>query len=311
MNVTTTLSLQFLLLVLLGYIFGKAVGERSKEVSRSLTSFVLNLLIPALVIRGMTEGMSGGAGDTLNLLAVGVGYTLFVYILGYILYLLFGKTMRATLIRISAMFTNYSMFGFAVIEPLMGLSGLADYIVFVLPMRFLYYILPPILLSRAAGGKEAAGKQFFKFFLTPPVLCSFIGLFLGLTGTPLPGPVSGAVSSLSAACTPTGMILCGVLMSQFPLRSMFRLRYLFIPVLRNILVPGLLLLVVWILPLPSRYAMLPVVCAALPASSLMPSYASQYAGDEEVREVSAAMFISTAAAIATVPLWIKLASAVL
>ena len=44
---------------------------------------------------------------------------------------------------------------------------------------------------------------------------------------------------------------------------------------------------------------------------LLPTYAVTYCGDEEVREISAAIFISTAAAIVTVPMWMYIASLVL
>ncbi|MBQ5952027.1 MAG: AEC family transporter [Lachnospiraceae bacterium] len=311
MNVTA-LSFRLLIMLTTGYVFGKAIGlDRAREAGRALSALVLDLLIPALVIQGMMEGLKGGVADAVGLFFFGVAFAVADFLIGLLVWHIFGRNLRSTLLRVTVMFANYAMFGFAVVQHMRGLSGLADYVIFVLPTRFLYYMLPPFLLSRAAGKMEAGRKDLLKFFCTPPVLCTFVGLFLGLIDIPLPEPVTTSISALSACCTPIGMILCGVLMSQFPIRSLFKPRYLLIPALRNMILPAFFLLVGWLLPLPARISILPLTYAAMPVSSLLPTYAVTYCGDEEVREISAAIFISTAAAIITVPMWMYIASLVL
>lgn len=302
-------TIRLIILTGIGFYLAKRriAGE---EFGKALTTYILDFAVPCIIIKAMVENFSvEDLPQTMTLILYGIACCAFLLALGQIAYLLFGKTESAALIRLSAVISNLTLFGFPVIEATLGLEVLYRYVIFTLPVRVFYYVAPAYLFGGTSDVRGPSKKLSVKAFFTPAIISIFVGVLLPLLKIELPEAITKTISSVAATCTPMGTILCGTILGRSDLKALRNVRYLRIPLLRNIIVPGIVFVVARLLPIDKQAAQLAVIYSALPMGTLLTVFASRYCRQEStVRECSAAFFISTLMAGVTIPIWIYLIS---
>lgn len=196
--------------------------------------------------------------------------------------------------RFGAVFTNFSFVGIPVVEALYGQQGLLYFVVFTVPIRMVYYSsAAPLLSPPGQRTEKRSAWQTIEGWLSPPVIAVFIGLALYISGIELPEVLEKTISSIGSVCSPMGMILCGIALGKSDLRSLFRLRYFRLPLLRNIIMPAVTMGIVYFLPIDALVAKIAVIYAALPVASLLAAFTIQYDSDPEAQQESAgSVFLS-------------------
>lgn len=302
-------TIRLIILTGIGFYLAKRriAGE---EFKKALTTYVLDFAVPCIIIKSLVENFSvEELPQTVTLILYGAGCCAFLFALGQAAYRLFGKTESAAIIRLSVVISNLTLFGFPVIEATLGLDMLYRYVIFTLPVRVFYYVAPAYLIGGSGRDGGTPKKLDFKSFFTPAIISIFIGILLPLLRIDLPDAIAQTVSSVAATCTPMGTILCGVILGRSELKTLLNMRYLRIPLLRNIIVPGIVFAAARLLPVDKQAAQLAVIYSALPMGTLLTVFAARYCREENtVRECSAAFFLSTVLAGITIPVWIYLVS---
>lgn len=303
------LSLQLIILIVIGFFVWR-LGMVDDKFDKSLTTFLLNIALPCMIIKSFSAPFS--SDQLINcaiLVGISVVYLVLCFGIGQLIYRAHGKNFTGRILRFGAMFTNFSFVGIPVVEALYGQTGLLYFVVFVVPIRMVYYSSAKALLSPPEITHEKVNFwQHLKGWLSPPVVAVFIGLALYITGFTFPSPIDKTISSIGAITSPLGMILCGISLGKNNIKALLKPKYLRMPLLRNMLLPAITAAIMYFLPVDPLVAKIVVIYATLPVASLLSAFTIQYDPEPEaILESAGSVFFSTLVCSITIPLWAQLA----
>lgn len=323
---TVVLSVEMLLMTAVGIAVRKC-RMVPEDFSNHLTRFVMNIALPCLIFHSMTA-VEASWEQLKNCAAAFVASLLVCalqFALGQLAYAAMGKNGSARITRYGMLFPHFSFMGIPVMEALFGNEGLLYYSIFLIPVRILYYgatkalLLPSVRPARKADAVRqaltnpcllavVAGLVFYVLFglvwVRNDWLASEGVVFRVLAG--LVESVDWVIVKLSGLCTPLGLILCGMTLGGYELRTLRKPRYFLLPLIRCVLLPALFFGFAWLLGrfLDELLCAMVVVFTALPVASLTAAYTIEYDPDPAVRlEAAGAVFYSTLLSIITVPIW--------
>jgi len=303
------LSLQLIILIVIGFFVWR-LGMVDEKFDKSLTTFLINIALPCMIIKSFNAPYS--TDELMNcviLLVISIVYLALCFGIGQLIYKAYGKNYTGRMLRFGAMFTNFSFVGIPVVEALYGQTGLLYFVVFVVPIRMVYYSSAKALMSPPGTVREKESFwQQLRGWLSPPVVAVFVGLALYITGFSFPTPIDKTISGIGAITSPLGMILCGISLGKNNMKSLLKPKYLLMPFLRNMLMPAITIAIMYFLPVDPLVAKIVVIYAALPVASLLAAFTIQYDPSPEARlESSGSVFFSVLACSVTIPLWAQLA----
>jgi predicted permease len=141
----------------------------------------------------------------------------------------------------SLIIPNFGYMGYALVGSVFGDSALMTTMMFAIPLSLYTYTVGFCILS----GKKFAPKSLFN----PTLVSMVLGILLGVSGIGayMPSVIDGALSSAAACMGPVSMILTGIVISGFGIRTMFTdIRVYAVSLLRLLAIPlavgGVLLL---------------------------------------------------------------------
>jgi len=304
--VVLNLALELSIFIFLGIIIVKA-GIVERDFPGKLSKLVMDLILPCMIINTLgKQEKSGSYAHLLVIIAMGAFVIFALSVVGTIIFRVMGKTEMARSVRFSTIFGNFSFVGMPVSESLYGASGLFIFTVLTLPFRLLFYGMPPFIMDPNRGGDEKRSlRDWVRLFLPPPVIAIIIGLTMYITGFHLVGIFDSAVSSIASACFPLGMLICGMTMADLNIKELFRTWEIWLLVIcKNFVAPAVTLLIMLIMPIDVELKKVLVISSALPAPSLLATFALKYCGPGDTsRNSSAGIFASVMVSIGSMPMW--------
>lgn len=304
------LSIQLLLLIAVGVIVWR-LGLLDEKFDQSLAALVLNVCLPCMIVKSFcTEYDPKQLKNCVVLVGLSIGLLLLWFLVGQVVYRIHKKSFTGRILRFGAMFTNFSFVGFPVAQQLYGNTGLLYFVIFTMPIRMVYYSsAQPLLSPLGISVEKKAFRENLKGWLSPPVVAVFIGLALYFSGWRFPTPVDKTLGSIGATASPLGMILCGITIGKNEWKALLSPRYLRMPLLRNVLMPTITILILYLLPIDPAVAKIVAVYSALPVASMLNAFTIQYDSDEPeaILESAGSVFYSTLLCAVTIPLWAQLA----
>lgn len=130
---------------------------------------------------------------------------------------------RRSVYRYSLIFSNYGLIGQPLIADLFGDLMLQNAMVFTFPMGLCAYTIGYSMLSKTGLN--------LKKLINPPIVAIFIGAVIGLTGIPLPAAITSTLEKTAACILPVSMVLTGMVVSEFDIRTLLRRKSDYIVVL--------------------------------------------------------------------------------
>ncbi len=225
---------QVLLLILfgaVGYTLCKS-GKAKHEHTKLLSVLQVYIFLPATIINTFSSNFTVSyISEKYSLLIVSVVITIIMMIVGYVLAgLLAKKSYLQSVYRYSLSVSNYGFFGYPLISGLFGELMLQNAMVFTLPLS---------LYAHSVGYATLTKTKFsFKRFLNPAITASIIGAVMGLTGIKLPFVLDSLVDKSAACMAPVGMLLAGMVVSEFSFVSLIKKkRNYIVAVLRLLVIP--------------------------------------------------------------------------
>lgn len=279
------------------------------DFDKQLTSLLMKICLPCMIIKSMMGAFSIEALKTSGrLVLLAIAMLIITFGLGQLVYRLMKKTASARIMRFSMIFTNFTFVGIPVMEALFGEMGVFYFVIFVVPYRMVYYSsAQPMLSPPGLAQEKRSWKDKLKGWFSPPVVAVFIGLILYLTQIHLPSPIEGVINSVGSCASPLGMLLCGISLGKYEFKKLIRPRYLWVPLVRNLLLPALFLGLSLLVGLDEELAQIAVIFAALPTASLLAAFTIQYDPSQEAQfEAAAAVLLSSLLCAITIPLWAAL-----
>ncbi len=312
----TTLAIELFLMTCIG-IFAAKLKIISGNFSTQLTNFLMKIALPCLIIVSINSNPFSMDAVKNCFVAVILGFLVVMlsFFIGQIFYVLFKKDGPARILRYGLTFTHFSFMGIPIVDALFGATGNLYYVMFLVPVRILYYVLTPQLFGEAAeqGGKDI--KKTVKTIFNPCLCAVIIGCIIWVAQIDLPVVVDYCLNSLNKLCSPLGLLLCGMIIGQYDLKKLLNIRYFRLPALRLVFMPVIFLFVSILLQrigIDKMLCDMIVVYCALPCASLTAVFAIQYEKDPEIHfEAAGSVFFATLLSTITIPIWYSLISTVL
>lgn len=292
-----------LILILVGYFTVKK-GMFTKESLGSITSFLLYIVTPCLIVSSFLSAESGKL-DGWTLLLAAVLPALSIVISIALSYLFFRRepSGRRRVLRFSMIFCNVGFMGIPLVEGIVGSEGVLYGSFFIAVFNIFCWTYGYVMMG---GGKV----RLKALLLNPGVIGLVIGLPLYLLDVPVPALFVEPVELISALNTPLAMIVVGGYIAQVKLRAFVSdLAVYKMAVLRLVVAPLLYLALVWLLRPDETLLMSTVIQAATPVAANCVLFAVQYDSDAELASKSVA--VSTALSVVTIPLLTVLVQALL
>lgn len=287
------------LLMAAGFLLGRAT-LLSDDMTRRLSSFLVNLALPALIIVSMQIPRTDALLAAAQLILV---ISLVVYALSALAAWRIPRLIGCTesekgVFGFIIIFSNVGFMGYPVVEAVFGSEAVFYTSLYNLPFHLLVFTLGIFLLQEGAGRGRSAD---IRAVANPGVLAVCIGILLfyyGITLPPVPAAVLGIAGSTT---TPLAMIVVGALLSRLRPGTLLSNRRLYVlSTIRLLVLP----VATWCMLVPFiRDPLLlgiPVIISAMPAAANTAILAEEFGGNADL--ASQGVFLSTLFCILTIPL---------
>ena len=199
--------------IFLGWMLGK-INPKQTDHTGILSFLLVNLFLPCKVFTTFSKNFTVSY-ITDNYKTILLSTTLLLCIVA--LSKLFAHAItkdeyERKVYRYSLTLSNYAYMGYALCEMLFGESGLTDLILFCIPFAIYTYSFGYAMLT----GKGNMAKKL----LNPLTASIILGMAVGLSPITLPEIFTSALSTSSSCVAPVSMLLTGMTLSAFPLRSL-------------------------------------------------------------------------------------------
>ncbi len=202
---------QVLLLILfasVGFVLCKT-GKVRSEHTKMLSTLQVYVFLPCTIINTFSANFTVAyIREKYQILVVSSIIMVIMVVVGYLLSKLMTKKLYLqSVYQYSLTVSNYGFFGYPLVSGLFGELMLQNAMVFTLPMSLYAHTIGFAILTKT--------KISVKRFLNPAITASIIGAAIGLTGIKLPFVLDGLVNKSAACMAPVGMLLAGMVISEF------------------------------------------------------------------------------------------------
>lgn len=276
-------------------------GFLSPQGTKDLGAILLRVIIPCVIVKSYITEFSR---ERLLELALSAGLALIGFILAMVIsYLVFGK--RRRLENFAASFCNAGFIGIPLAQAIIGEEGVF-YIAASVALLNLFQWTYGVYIM--ADRKDAISARTIA--KNPVVIAIVIGVVLFVSRIPVPGIVTSTLGYIAGMNTPIAMILMGTYLAKLPLKKLLDKRAYGCVLFRLVIIPAVILLVFWALPVANMdIALAAFLAAATPVGANICVFAQQYDCDYEFSVVT--VCLSTLLSVVTVPLLVSFAQMIL
>jgi len=277
----------------------------SREALQSLSTVVINIMMPALIFSSIVTQfsrsaiLSGYALPLLGILTFAAGA-----LVGWVTVLLLkgpGRESNNTIVYLLTI-NNYSYLALPLAYMLFGDNGVALLFLHNLGCHFVFWTFGVWLL--AGGGFSL---QSVKPLINVPFISLLISLCIPLLGVQrfVPPLVVEICDTLGRGAIPLIMLVIGSTLAEIEFkRGLFQKEIIWITVCRLAVIPLIVIALLKMLPLPELYRNISIIVAVMPAASSTPLFTRQFGGDTPLAAKS--VFVTTLVSAVTVPVLLML-----
>lgn len=298
-------------LIGLGYAVS-ASGLLKPATGDGLSDFVFTIAIPLLIFRVVATADFSGGSPWLLWLSYYVAYVL-AWIAGTVLVRrLFGRDARAGLVAgVSASYSNALLVGIPLIIAAYGHDGAAAVSLLIAVHLPIMMTVSAVLIERAlvadglspdadtATVARSIGRNLVR---NPIILGLFAGILWRLTGLPIVGPVGDVVNRIADVAATLALVSVGMSLRNYGVTGHVLPAFV-VGFLKLVAMPAVVLvLVVWVVPLPPAWAKAIVIASACPTGVNAYLVAARFGTGQAL--ASNAITLTTACAVVTVTAWL-------
>lgn len=295
-----SLQVEIFLLIGCGYLLAKK-KMISKQTRKQLTSLVINLILPAAIIKSFETNITWEI----------IQSCIWVFIASILIQVFYAVMMRLFWNRIpnpkkrvcldyGTMVSNAGFMGMPIAQAAFGNTGLLYASIFLIPQRIAMWSVGLSLFAGVQSKKDVVRKV-----LTHPCIIALgigvIVMILSMFGIHLPEVIDQTLGSIANCNTAMSMIVIGAILSDVPFREMKDRLCLSYSLIRDILLPLCILLFCLLIGWRDLGMAICVIESAMPAPSTLVMLAETYDGDSGF--ASRLVFVSTLLSLVTLPIW--------
>lgn len=278
------------------------------EALRGLTNLLLFLVAPSVTIQAFQRPFDAGRLRTIGIVFV-IDLVAFAITIAVARALMNRRLVPDPAMRVALQFgTVYSNAGFIGIpltQALLGSDGVF-YAVTYLAAYTVYVWTHGISLF---GHEHVRPSMKLRHvLLNPGIISILIALPLYIFSVHIPSLGSDVVGYLAAMNTPLSMIVVGVNLAAFSLRSIFSDKYVWLGTLaRNIIVPALFIVLLGFLPIDPVARMAILISVSTPVGAFLVIFSVRH--DQDTQFATRLLCLSTLLCVITLPVALVVAGA--
>ena len=288
------------LLIAVGVVLRRK-GYLSEQGTKDLGAILLRIIIPCVIIKSYIVPRTP---ERIQALALSAGLALLGFLVAMALaYVVFGKRRRME--NFAAAFCNAGFIGIPLAQAAIGEEGVFYVAASVALLNLFQWTYGVYIMAdrRDAISARNVAKN-------PVVIGIIIGVVLFFTAVPVPEIVTSTLGYIAGMNTPVAMILMGTYLAQLSWRELLDRRAWGCVAMRLVVIPAVILLLFWLLPISSTdVAMAAFLAAATPVGANICVFAQQYGCDYKLSVVTVCQ--STVVSIVSVPALVALAQMLL
>lgn len=288
------------LLIAVGVVLSRK-GFLSEQGTRDLGAILLRLIIPCVIIKSYIVPYTP---ERAQALALSAGLALLGFVAAMVLaYAVFGKRRRME--NFAAAFCNAGFIGIPLAQAAIGEEGVFYVAASVALLNLFQWTYGVYIMTDRRDAIRA------KTIATNPVVIAIIiGVLLFVSQAELPEILTSTLGYIAGMNTPVAMILMGTYLAKITWRELLDRRAYGCVLLRLVVIPAVVLLLFWLLPVSNTAVMMAVfLAAATPVGANICVFAQQHNCDYPFSVVT--VCLSTVLSVVTVPLLSSLAQAIL
>jgi len=276
----------------------RRTGVIGPDGARGLSSFVVNVSLPALILMAMqvplTPELVDNAGGILLGIAVfyGVSFALAFTVPRFIE----DSDLEQGVMRFMLVFSNLGFMGIPVAGAVFGPEAIFYVSIFNLTFSILLFSVG-VLMLRPDMGRYLDPK----LFLNTGLIASVAGLILFTLQVHIPSPFADVLTLLGSTTTPLAMVVVGALLATLPIEGLFTDKKIWaITILRLCVIPLAVFLILRPFVAGPFLLGVPVLLAAMPVAANTVMLAEEYHVDATTG--SKGVFLTTTLSLLTLPL---------
>lgn len=229
--------LSLLMIAAVGY-FAARRGMISEKESAAFSRLVVNIFMPCMILKAMQIELTG---EKIRAFGSGLAFAVLIHLIWFLLAYLLKKPFGLT--RVEQATLIYPNAGNLII-PLVSMLFGEEYVFYsCIFCNIQLVFMWTHGVSLVGGGRRLEMK---KVFLNPNILALILGLFLLLTGIPVPAPIMSAVSGFSNMVGPASMMVIGMTIARQDILTVFKMKRAYVISLgRQIIFPLAILMVLY------------------------------------------------------------------
>lgn len=300
--------IQQMLVLFIVMLVGLAAYKKeiiSDEASKKISSLVVNISNPALILSSVIGDNSKIQLDTLKQVLVisSLMYVALVVCSKVIVKLLKIQTKDKGMYEIMFVFSNIGFMGLPIIASIYGAESLIYASIFLFPYNLLIYTYGIQVISpkQEDGSKKGEWLAKVRKILNNGVLASIAAIIIFLTDIKLPSCINDSIKMIGGLTSPLSMMVIGASLGVIHLNEMIKdIKLILFTFLKLLVVPILAALVIKNLIGGGMISGMTLIMLATPVGSMNAILTQEYGGDYETAAKGVAL--STILSVVTIPI---------
>lgn len=294
-----SLQISIVLMMTAGFILRKK-GIFSQEGKQNLTELILDLVLPASIIRSFEQQKNANMLFQFSeIFLVGFAVVAASVLLSRIIFRNLPYS-RGKVLQYGFFCPNAGLFGSSIVNEVFGTTALSYAAVYLIPLRVVMWSYGIALFT-----SEKNTKLMVRRTVTHPcMIATAIGLGLVLLGLFLPPEVDNALEFLGSSCTALSMLVIGMALADADLKRILEPQVILSTVLRLAVIPGTAYLICRLCSADPLVTGISVLLTAMPVGSTTVMLALKYRSDPAF--ATKCVVLSTLCSMISTPLWCML-----
>lgn len=296
------------ILIALGWVAYR-VRWIGPESVKGMTNLLLFLVAPAVTIQAFQRPFDA---DRLRTIGIVFAVDLTAFALTIVIArLLFSRRLvrdegKRAALEFGTVYSNAGFLGIPLAQAVLGNDGVLYAVAYVAAYTIFVWTHGTALFGH---DDETLATRLRRALLNPGILSILIALPLFLFSVHLPSPASDVLGYLASMNTPLSMVVVGVNLAAFSLRTVFSDRLVWLgTVVRNVAVPLLFIGLLGLLPIDPVARMAVLISVSTPVGAMLVMFTVRH--DRDVVFATRLLCLSTLLSVLTLPAALALATAV-
>nr|WP_300151383.1 AEC family transporter [Propionicimonas sp.] len=279
------------------------------ESVKGMTNLLLFLVAPAVTIQAFQRPFDA---DRLRTIGIVFAVDLAAFALTMVIArLLFSRRLvrdegKRAALEFGTVYSNAGFLGIPLAQAVLGNDGVLYAVAYVAAYTIFVWTHGTALFGH---DDETLATRLRRALLNPGILSILIALPLFLFSVHLPSPASDVLGYLASMNTPLSMVVVGVNLAAFSLRTVFSDRLVWLgTVVRNVAVPLLFIGLLGLLPIDPVARMAVLISVSTPVGAMLVMFTVRH--DRDVVFATRLLCLSTLLSVLTLPAALALATAV-